>query len=186
STYATWWIRQGISRAIADQARTIRLPVHMTETLNRIHRTSRSFVQDRGREATSEEIASIVGMSAEKVSKALKVARDPISLETPVGDDESTMLGDFIEDKSAQAPQDEMMNTALIDRLNEVLSTLTEREELILRMRFGIGLETDHTLEGVGEKFQVTRERIRQIEAKALRKLRHPVRSKKLKTFSDI
>ncbi len=185
STYATWWIRQAISRAIADQARTIRLPVHMTETLNKIHRVSRQFVQENGREPTSEELSERVGISAEKIKRAIKISREPVSLETPIGEDDGTMLGDFIADNNSLAPPEEMINSDLIERLNEVLSTLTKREETILRMRFGIGENTDYTLEEVGERFNVTRERIRQIESKALRKLRHPVRSKKLKSFSD-
>lgn len=185
STYATWWIRQAISRAIADQARTIRLPVHMTETLNKIHRISRQFAQDNGREPSYEELAKIVGLTSDKVKGALKVSKEPVSLETPVGEDDGTLLVDFIEDKGALAPQDEMINSDLIEQLNAVLSTLTDREEKILRMRFGIGVGTDYTLEEVGERFNVTRERIRQIEAKALRKLRHPKRSSRLKAFND-
>jgi RNA polymerase primary sigma factor len=185
STYATWWIRQAISRAISDQAKTIRIPVHMTETINRLVRTSRLLVHEKGREPTHDEIAEKMAMPVEKVRKILGISKEPISLETPIGDDDDTMLLDFIADKSAAAPPDEVSSSYLIDHLDEVLSTLTPREEKVLRMRFGIGEGTDYTLDEVGSRFNVTRERIRQIEEKALRKLRHPVRSKKLKTYSE-
>ncbi len=184
STYATWWIRQAISRAIADQARTIRIPVHMIETINKLLRTVHYFVQNKGREPTVEELSEELLLPVEKVRKILKMAKEPISLETPVGDDGDSLLGDFIEDKAAVVPHDEMMLNDLTGRMNEVLSTLTPREEKVLRMRFGIGESRDHTLEEVGAYFDVTRERIRQIEAKALRKLRHPKRCRKLKSFS--
>ncbi|MCK4847135.1 MAG: RNA polymerase sigma factor RpoD [Deltaproteobacteria bacterium] len=185
STYATWWIRQSISRAIADQSRIIRIPVHMTETLNKLQRTIRAFVHEHGREPTPEEISKDIGLSEEKVSKALKITRDPISLATPVGEGDGTSLSDFIPDDSFVSPAEEMVNANMVDHLNEILSTLTDREEQVLRMRFGIGVETNYTLEEVGEAFNVTRERIRQIEAKALRKLRHPTRSKVLRHFSE-
>ncbi len=185
STYATWWIRQSISRAIADQARTIRIPVHMTETINRLIRTSRYLVQEKGREPTYDEIAEKMAIPVEKVRKILGISKEPISLETPIGEDEDTILGDFIADKNAMAPHEEVTTSYLIDHLDEVLATLTPREEKVLRMRFGIGDGTDYTLDEVGTLFNVTRERIRQIEAKALKKLRHPVRSKKLKAYSD-
>ena len=185
STYATWWIRQSISRAIADQARTIRIPVHMTETINRLVRTSRYLVQEKGREPTYDEIAEKMAIPVDKVRNILGISKEPISLETPIGEDEDTILGDFIADRNAQAPHDEAATSYLIDHLDEVLSTLTPREEKVLRMRFGIGEGTDYTLDEVGTRFNVTRERIRQIEAKALKKLRHPVRSKKLKAYSD-
>ncbi|MFO1518851.1 MAG: RNA polymerase sigma factor RpoD [bacterium] len=185
STYATWWIRQAITRAIADQARTIRIPVHMIETINKLVRTSRYLVQDLGREPTPEEIAEKMEMPLEKVRKVLKIAKEPISLETPIGEEEDSHLGDFIEDKSVMSPSDAVVNMNLSDSTGKVLSTLTPREEKVLRMRFGIGERSDHTLEEVGRDFQVTRERIRQIEAKALRKLRHPSRAKKLKSFVD-
>jgi len=185
STYATWWIRQAITRAIADQARTIRIPVHMIETINKLVRTSRYLVQDLGREPTPEEIAEKMEMPLEKVRKVLKIAKEPISLETPIGEEEDSHLGDFIEDKSILSPSDAVVNMNLSDSTSRVLSTLTPREEKVLRMRFGIGERSDHTLEEVGRDFQVTRERIRQIEAKALRKLRHPSRAKKLKSFVD-
>jgi RNA polymerase primary sigma factor len=185
STYATWWIRQAITRAIADQARTIRIPVHMIETINKLVRTSRYLVQDLGREPTPEEIAEKMEMPLEKVRKVLKIAKEPISLETPIGEEEDSHLGDFIEDKSILSPSDAVVNMNLSDSTGRVLSTLTPREEKVLRMRFGIGEKSDHTLEEVGRDFQVTRERIRQIEAKALRKLRHPSRAKKLKSFVD-
>ncbi|MBL7685949.1 MAG: RNA polymerase sigma factor RpoD [Deltaproteobacteria bacterium] len=185
STYATWWIRQAITRAIADQARTIRIPVHMIETINKLVRTSRYLVQDLGREPTPEEIAEKMEMPLEKVRKVLKIAKEPISLETPIGEEEDSHLGDFIEDKSVLNPSDAVVNMSLADSTSKILSTLTPREEKVLRMRFGIGERSDHTLEEVGRDFQVTRERIRQIEAKALRKLRHPSRAKKLKTFVD-
>nr|WP_241893415.1 RNA polymerase sigma factor RpoD [Magnetofaba australis] len=185
STYATWWIRQAITRSIADQARTIRIPVHMIETINKLVRTSRQMVQEMGREPTPEEIAERMSMSLEKVRKVLKIAKEPISLETPVGDEEDSHLGDFIEDKSMLSPSDLAIMANLRDTTGRVLKTLTGREENVLRMRFGIGLPTDHTLEEVGKKFHVTRERIRQIEAKALRKLRHPTRSRKLRSFLE-
>ncbi|PIR20438.1 MAG: RNA polymerase sigma factor RpoD [Deltaproteobacteria bacterium CG11_big_fil_rev_8_21_14_0_20_47_16] len=185
STYATWWIRQAITRAIADQARTIRIPVHMIETINKLVRTSRYLVQDLGREPTPEEIAEKMELPLEKVRKVLKIAKEPISLETPIGEEEDSHLGDFIEDKSVVSPVDAVTNSSLSDQTMGVLSTLTPREEKVLRMRFGIGEKSDHTLEEVGKDFAVTRERIRQIEAKALRKLRHPSRSKKLKSFVD-
>lgn len=186
STYATWWIRQAITRSIADQARTIRIPVHMIETINKILRTSRQIVHDMGREPTPEEIASKLGMPIEKVRKVLKIAKEPMSLENPVGDDEGSTLGDFIEDKNATAPIDAAILTNLREVTTKILSSLTPREERVLRMRFGIGMNTDHTLEEVGQQFSVTRERIRQIEAKALRKLRHPSRSKRLRGFSIV
>ncbi|MBF0626200.1 MAG: RNA polymerase sigma factor RpoD [Magnetococcales bacterium] len=185
STYATWWIRQAITRSIADQARTIRIPVHMIETINKLVRTSRQMVQEIGREPTPEEIAEQMEMSLEKVRKVLKIAKEPISLETPVGDEEDSHLGDFIEDKSMLSPSDLAIMSNLRDTTGRVLKTLTGREENVLRMRFGIGLQTDHTLEEVGKQFHVTRERIRQIEAKALRKLRHPTRSRKLRSFLE-
>lgn len=187
STYATWWIRQAITRAIADQARTIRIPVHMIETINKLVRTSRYLVQELGREPTPEEIAEKMEMPVEKVRKVLKIAKEPISLETPIGDedDSGSSLGDFIEDKSAINPSSAVMLMNLSEQTRKVLATLTPREEKVLRMRFGIGERSDHTLEEVGQDFEVTRERIRQIEAKALRKLRHPSRSKKLFAFSD-
>ena len=183
STYATWWIRQAITRAIADQARIIRIPVHMIETINKLVRTSRQLVQDLGREPTPEEIAEKMDIPVDKVRKVLKIAKEPISLETPIGEEEDSSLGDFIEDKRAVSPATAVVNSNLQEQTRKVLSTLTPREEKVLRMRFGIGEKSDHTLEEVGQNFDVTRERIRQIEAKALRKLRHPSRSKKLKTF---
>ncbi|MBW1733623.1 MAG: RNA polymerase sigma factor RpoD [Deltaproteobacteria bacterium] len=185
STYATWWIRQAITRAIADQARTIRIPVHMIETINKLMRTSRYLVQEHGREPTSEEIAEKMEFPLEKVRKVLKIAKEPISLETPIGEEEDSHLGDFIEDKNVLSPGDAVVNFGLAEQTRRVLTTLTPREEKVLRMRFGIGEKTDHTLEEVGRDFSVTRERIRQIEAKALRKLRHPSRSRKLKSFVD-
>ena len=185
STYATWWIRQAITRAIADQARTIRIPVHMIETINKLVRTSRYLIQELGREPTPEEIADKMDMPVDKVRKVLKIAKEPISLETPVGEEEDSHLGDFIEDKKVINPAEAIVNLNLAEQTRRVLSTLTPREEKVLRMRFGIGEESDHTLEEVGQDFNVTRERIRQIEAKALRKLRHPSRSNKLKTFVD-
>ncbi len=185
STYATWWIRQAITRAIADQARTIRIPVHMIETINKMVRTSRYLVQEMGREPTPEEIAQRMDMSLEKVRKVMKIAREPISLEAPIGEEEDNHYGDFLEDKTRGAPIDMVANASLSDQTKKVLSTLTPREEKVLRMRFGIAERTDHTLEEVGQSFDVTRERIRQIEAKALRKLRHPCRSKKLKAFIE-
>ncbi len=185
STYATWWIRQAITRAIADQARTIRIPVHMIETINKLMRTSRYLVQEHGREPTSEEIAERMEFPLEKVRKVLKIAKEPISLETPIGEEEDSHLGDFIEDKNVLSPGDAVVNFGLAEQTRRVLTTLTPREEKVLRMRFGIGEKADHTLEEVGRDFSVTRERIRQIEAKALRKLRHPSRSRKLKSFMD-
>ncbi len=185
STYATWWIRQAITRAIADQARTIRIPVHMIETINKLVRTSRYLVQELGREPLPEEIAEKMDMPVDKVRKVLKIAKEPISLETPVGEEEDSHLGDFIEDKKVINPAEAIVNLNLAEQTRRVLATLTAREEKVLRMRFGIGEESDHTLEEVGQDFNVTRERIRQIEAKALRKLRHPSRSNKLKAFID-
>ena len=185
STYATWWIRQAITRAIADQARTIRIPVHMIETINKLIRTSRYLVQEQGREPTPEEIAEKMEIPLEKVRKVLKIAREPISLETPIGEEEDSHLGDFIEDKKFMLPSDAAVNLNLAEQTRKVLATLTPREEKVLRMRFGIGEKSDHTLEEVGQDFAVTRERIRQIEAKALRKLRHPTRSRKLKYFIE-
>ncbi|MBI2989527.1 MAG: RNA polymerase sigma factor RpoD [Deltaproteobacteria bacterium] len=185
STYATWWIRQAITRAIADQARTIRIPVHMIETINKLIRTSRYLVQEIGREPTPEEIAAKMEIPLDKVRKVLKIAKEPISLETPVGEEEDSHLGDFIEDKRIITPSDAVVNINLQEQTKKVLATLTPREEQVLRMRFGIGEKSDHTLEEVGQKFTVTRERIRQIEAKALRKLRHPSRSKRLKSFME-
>jgi RNA polymerase primary sigma factor len=185
STYATWWIRQAITRAIADQARTIRIPVHMIETINKMVRTSRQLIQELGREPTPEEIAEKMDMPADKVRKVMKIAKEPISLETPVGEEEDSHLGDFIEDKKIVNPGEAIVNLNLAEQTRRVLSTLTSREEKVLRMRFGIGEESDHTLEEVGQDFNVTRERIRQIEAKALRKLRHPSRAGKLKAFME-
>jgi RNA polymerase primary sigma factor len=185
STYATWWIRQAITRAIADQARTIRIPVHMIETINKLIRTSRLLVQQLGREPTPEEIAVKMELPVDKVRKVLKIAKEPISLETPIGEEEDSYLGDFIEDKKIINPADAVMNINLSEQTRKVLATLTPREEKVLRMRFGIGEKSDHTLEEVGQDFFVTRERIRQIEAKALRKLRHPSRAKLLKAFID-
>ncbi len=185
STYATWWIRQAITRAIADQARTIRIPVHMIETINKLVRTSRYLVQELGRDPSPEEIAERMDYPLEKVKKVLKIAKEPISLETPIGDEEDSSLGDFIEDKKAVAPAEEVVNSKLSEQIAKVLSELTPREEQVLRKRFGIGEKSDHTLEEVGKLFNVTRERIRQIEAKALRKLRHPVRSSCLKTYYE-
>ena len=185
STYATWWIRQAITRAIADQARTIRIPVHMIETINKLIRTSRYLIQELGREPTPKEIAAKMEIPVEKVRKVLRIAKEPISLDTPLGEEEDSHLGDFIENKSVINPSSAMVNLNLIEQTRRVLSTLTPREERVLRMRFGIGEESDHTLEEVGQDFNVTRERIRQIEAKALRKLRHPSRSDKLKAFVD-
>jgi RNA polymerase primary sigma factor len=185
STYATWWIRQAITRSIADQARTIRIPVHMIETINKLIRTSRYLVQELGREPIPEEIAEKMDMPIDKVRKVLKIAKEPISLETPIGEEEDSHLGDFIEDKRIMSPADAVISMNLSEQTRKVLATLTPREEKVLRMRFGIGEKSDHTLEEVGQDFFVTRERIRQIEAKALRKLRHPSRSKKLKSFVD-
>jgi len=185
STYATWWIRQAITRAIADQARTIRIPVHMIETINKLIRTSRYLVQELGREPSPEEIAERMDIPLEKVRKVLKIAKEPISLETPIGEEEDSHLGDFIEDKNTASPVESAINIDLADQVKKVLGTLTPREERVLRMRFGVGEKSDHTLEEVGQDFEVTRERIRQIEAKALRKLRHPSRSKRLRTFIE-
>jgi RNA polymerase primary sigma factor len=185
STYATWWIRQAITRSIADQARTIRIPVHMIETINKLVRTSRQMLHEIGREPTPEELAEKLSMPLEKVRKVLKIAKEPISLETPIGDEEDSHLGDFIEDKNAVQPLDAAIQGNLRETTTRVLATLTPREERVLRMRFGIGMNTDHTLEEVGQQFSVTRERIRQIEAKALRKLKHPSRSRKLRSFLD-
>ncbi|HEY8369452.1 MAG TPA: RNA polymerase sigma factor RpoD [Thermodesulfobacteriota bacterium] len=185
STYATWWIRQAITRAIADQARTIRIPVHMIETINKLIRTSRYLVQEIGREPTPEEIAERMELPLDKVRKVLKIAKEPISLETPIGEEEDSHLGDFIEDKAVISPADAVIAMSLSEQTRKVLATLTPREERVLRMRFGIGEKSDHTLEEVGQDFDVTRERIRQIEAKALRKLRHPSRSKRLKAFVE-
>ena len=185
STYATWWIRQAITRSIADQARTIRIPVHMIETINKLVRTSRQMLHEIGREPTPEELAEKLAMPLEKVRKVLKIAKEPISLETPIGDEEDSHLGDFIEDKNALLPSDAAIHSNLRETTTRVLASLTPREERVLRMRFGIGMNTDHTLEEVGQQFSVTRERIRQIEAKALRKLKHPSRSRKLRSFLD-
>ena len=185
STYATWWIRQAITRSIADQARTIRIPVHMIETINKLVRTSRQMLHEIGREPAPEELAEKLGMPLEKVRKVLKIAKEPISLETPIGDEEDSHLGDFIEDKNAVIPLDAAIQANLREATTRVLASLTPREERVLRMRFGIGMNTDHTLEEVGQQFNVTRERIRQIEAKALRKLKHPSRSRKLRSFLD-
>jgi RNA polymerase primary sigma factor len=185
STYATWWIRQAITRAIADQARTIRIPVHMIETINKLIRTSRALVQELGREPTSEEIAKRMDIPVSKVRKVLKIAQEPISLETPIGEEEDSHLGDFIEDRSAVSPAENVININLKEQTDALLKTLTPREERVIKMRFGIGDGSEHTLEEVGQSFQVTRERIRQIEAKALRKLRHPSRSRKLKAFLE-
>lgn len=185
STYATWWIRQAITRSIADQARTIRIPVHMIETINKIVRTSRQMMHEIGREPTPEELAEKLAMPLEKVRKVMKIAKEPISLETPIGDEEDSHLGDFIEDKNAVLPVEAAIQTNLRETTTRVLASLTPREERVLRMRFGIGMNTDHTLEEVGQQFAVTRERIRQIEAKALRKLKHPSRSRKLRSFLD-
>jgi RNA polymerase primary sigma factor len=185
STYATWWIRQAITRSIADQARTIRIPVHMIETINKLVRTSRQMLHEIGREPTPEELAEKLMMPLEKVRKVLKIAKEPISLETPIGDEEDSHLGDFIEDKNAVLPLDAAIQANLRETTTRILATLTPREERVLRMRFGIGMNTDHTLEEVGQQFSVTRERIRQIEAKALRKLKHPSRSRKLRSFLD-
>jgi RNA polymerase primary sigma factor len=185
STYATWWIRQAITRSIADQARTIRIPVHMIETINKLVRTSRQMLHEIGREPTPEELAEKLGLPLEKVRKVMKIAKEPISLETPIGDEEDSHLGDFIEDKNAVIPVDAAIQANLKETVTRVLASLTPREERVLRMRFGIGMNTDHTLEEVGQQFSVTRERIRQIEAKALRKLKHPSRSRKMRSFLD-
>ena len=185
STYATWWIRQAITRSIADQARTIRIPVHMIETINKLVRTSRQMLHEIGREPTPDELATKLSMPVDKVRKVLKIAKEPISLETPIGDEEDSHLGDFIEDKNAIQPLEAAIQGNLRETTTRVLASLTAREERVLRMRFGIGMNTDHTLEEVGQQFSVTRERIRQIEAKALRKLKHPSRSRKLRSFLD-
>ncbi len=185
STYATWWIRQAITRSIADQARTIRIPVHMIETINKLNRISRQMLQEMGREATPEELAERMEMPEDKIRKVLKISKEPISMETPIGDDEDSHLGDFIEDAAMQSPVDRATNSGLMESTRQVLSGLTARESKVLRMRFGIDMNTDHTLEEVGKQFDVTRERIRQIEAKALRKLRHPTRSDHLRSFLD-
>lgn len=183
STYATWWIRQAITRSIADQARTIRIPVHMIETINKIIRTSRQMLSELGYEPTPAEIANRLSMPVDKVRKVMKIAKEPVSLENPVGDEDGSYLGDFIEDKNAILPIDAAIQSNLRETTTRILSSLTPREERVLRMRFGIGMNTDHTLEEVGQQFHVTRERIRQIEAKALRKLKHPTRSKKMRSF---
>jgi RNA polymerase primary sigma factor len=185
STYATWWIRQAITRSIADQARTIRIPVHMIETINKLNRVSRQILQEEGREALPEELAERMDMPEAKILKVLKIAKEPISMETPIGDDEDSHLGDFIEDKNAEAPEEAALTSGLTGATDAILNSLTERESKVIRMRFGIGLNTDHTLEEVGKQFDVTRERIRQIEAKALRKMRHPTRSEKLRSYLD-
>ncbi len=185
STYATWWIRQAITRSIADQARTIRIPVHMIETINKLNRVSRQILQEKGREALPEELAERMEMPEDKIRKVLKIAKEPISMETPIGDDEDSHLGDFIEDKNVEAPLDAATSSGLSDATHSILDTLTPREAKVLQMRFGIGMNTDHTLEEVGKQFDVTRERIRQIEAKALRKLRHPTRSEHLRSFLE-
>jgi len=185
STYATWWIRQAITRAIADQARTIRIPVHMIETINKLIKISRIFVQEQGREPKAEEIAERMGFPLEKVRKVLKIAKEPISLETPIGEEEDSHLGDFIEDKKIMSPAEAVTKFDLSEQTRKIMTTLTPREEKVLRKRFGVGEKADHTLEEVGKEFNVTRERIRQIEAKALRKLRHPRRRKVLESFSE-
>jgi RNA polymerase primary sigma factor len=185
STYATWWIRQAITRSIADQARTIRIPVHMIETINKLNRVSRQILQEKGREATPEELAERMEMPEDKIRKVLKIAKEPISMETPIGDDEDSHLGDFIEDTSIHSPLDSATFEGLRRATQDMLQSLTPREAKVLRMRFGIDMHTDHTLEEVGKQFDVTRERIRQIEAKALRKLRHPSRSEQLRSFLD-
>ena len=186
STYATWWIRQAITRSIADQARTIRIPVHMIETINKLNRISRQMLQEMGREPTPEELAERMDMPEDKVRKVLKIAKEPISMETPIGDDEDSHLGDFIEDATIESPVDSAASEGLGEATREILASLTPREAKVLRMRFGIDMNTDHTLEEVGKQFDVTRERIRQIEAKALRKLRHPSRSEQLRSFLEI
>jgi RNA polymerase primary sigma factor len=183
STYATWWIRQAITRSIADQARTIRIPVHMIETINKLNRISRQMLQEMGREPTPEELGERMDMPEDKVRKVLKIAKEPISMETPIGDDEDSHLGDFIEDNTIASPVDSATDEGLMEATKDVLAGLTAREAKVLRMRFGIDMNTDHTLEEVGKQFDVTRERIRQIEAKALRKLRHPTRSEQLRSF---
>jgi len=185
STYATWWIRQAITRSIADQARTIRIPVHMIETINKLNRIARQMLQEMGREPTPEELGEKMGMSEDKIRKVMKIAKEPISMETPIGDDEDSHLGDFIEDAAVQSPIDSATMEGLKEATRRILGELTPREAKVLRMRFGIDMNTDHTLEEVGKQFDVTRERIRQIEAKALRKLRQPRRSEQLKSFTD-
>ena len=185
STYATWWIRQAITRSIADQARTIRIPVHMIETINKLNRISRQILQEKGREPTPEELADRMELPEDKVRKVLKIAKEPISMETPIGDDEDSHLGDFIEDQNILSPGDSANFDGLRESTQNILAGLTPREAKVLRMRFGIEMNTDHTLEEVGKQFDVTRERIRQIEAKALRKLRHPSRSEQLRSFLD-
>jgi RNA polymerase primary sigma factor len=185
STYATWWIRQAITRAIADQARTIRIPVHMVETIHKVSRVSRQLLQERGHEASADEIAEVIGMSPEKVREIMKIAQDPVSLETPIGEEEDSHLGDFIEDSDSPAPADAASYALLREQLSEVLHTLTPREEHVLKLRFGLDDGRTRTLEEVGKEFNITRERIRQIEAKALRKLRHPSRSKRLRDYLD-
>jgi len=185
STYATWWIRQAITRSIADQARTIRIPVHMIETINKLNRVSRQILQEKGREALPEELAERMDMPEHKIRKVLKIAKEPISMETPIGDDEDSHLGDFIEDKMVEAPVDSALTSGLSKATRDILDGLTDREARVICMRFGIGMNTDHTLEEVGKQFDVTRERIRQIEAKALRKMRHPTRSEKLRSYLD-
>ena len=185
STYATWWIRQAITRSIADQARTIRIPVHMIETINKLNRVSRQILQEKGREALPEELAERMDMPEDKIRKVLKIAKEPISMETPIGDDEDSHLGDFIEDKNIEAPEEAALSSGLTGATGDILDSLTEREAKVIRMRFGIGMNNDHTLEEVGKQFDVTRERIRQIEAKALRKMRHPTRSEKLRSYLD-
>jgi RNA polymerase primary sigma factor len=186
STYATWWIRQAITRSIADQARTIRIPVHMIETINKLNRISRQMLQEMGREPTPDELAIKMEMPEDKIRKVLKIAKEPISMETPIGDDEDSHLGDFIEDAAIVSPIESSTNIGLMETVRDVLAGLTPREAKVLRMRFGIDMNTDHTLEEVGKQFDVTRERIRQIEAKALRKLRHPSRSEQLRSFLDL
>jgi RNA polymerase primary sigma factor len=186
STYATWWIRQAITRSIADQARTIRIPVHMIETINKLNRISRQMLQEMGREPTPDELAEKMEMPEDKIRKVLKIAKEPISMETPIGDDEDSHLGDFIEDTNVESPVEAATGTGLTETVRDVLAGLTPREAKVLRMRFGIDMNTDHTLEEVGKQFDVTRERIRQIEAKALRKLRHPSRSEQLRSFLDL
>ena len=185
STYATWWIRQAITRSIADQARTIRIPVHMIETINKLNRVSRQILQEKGREALPEELAERMDMPEDKIRKVLKIAKEPISMETPIGDDEDSRLGDFIEDKNVEAPEEAALGSGLTGATSDILDSLTEREAKVIRMRFGIGMNNDHTLEEVGKQFDVTRERIRQIEAKALRKMRHPTRSERLRSYLD-
>ena len=185
STYATWWIRQAITRSIADQARTIRIPVHMIETINKLNRVRRQLLQEMGREPSTEELAELMELPKDKIRKVMKIAKEPISTETQIGEDDDSSLGDFIEDVNAEAPDDRVNNIGLKNSTNDVLAGLSSREAKVLRMRFGIGMNTDHTLEEVGKQFDVTRERIRQIEAKALRKLRHPSRSDKLRGYLD-